>query len=94
MKCFQSGHDICRKSLVTPQKALDLSLYASQDELQAFCQIWGLNGVRELANATQAPLADAVGIIDAAVKMHEPLLQSLKAEYLVRALSWPVSTLL
>lgn len=85
--CFDSGHNICRKSLVTPQKALDLSLYASQDELQAFCQIWGLNGVRELASATQAPLADAVGIIDAAVKMHEPLLQSLKAEYLVRALS-------
>lgn len=73
----------CRKSLVSPEKALDMSLYASQDELQAFCQTWGLNGVRELATATQAALADAVNILDAALKMHEPLLQRLKAEYLV-----------
>ena len=60
-----------------------MSLYASQDELQAFCQIWGLHGVRELATSTQAPLADAINILDAALKMHEPLLQRLKAEYLV-----------
>ena len=73
----------CRKALVSPDKALDMSLYASQDELQAFCQTWGLNGVRELAIATQAPLADAVNILDAALKMHEPLLQRLRAEYLV-----------
>ena len=73
----------CRKALVSPEKALDMSLYASQDELQAFCQTWGLNGVRELATATQAPLADAVNILDAALKMHEPLLQRLRAEYLV-----------
>ena len=68
---------------MSPEKGLDMSLYASQDELQAYCQTWGLHGVRELVTSTQAPLVDAINILDAALKMHEPLLQRLKAEYLV-----------
>ena len=74
----------CRRSFVSPDKPLDIALYASYEELRAVCQTWGLYGVKELASRSAAVLADAISTLDTALRMHEPLLQRLRAEYLVR----------
>lgn len=66
------------------EKPLDIALYASYEELRAFCQIWGLYGVKEMAFRSRGVLTEAVSILDTTLRMHEPLLQRLKAEYLVR----------
>lgn len=50
------------------------------------CQTWGLYGVKELASRSEAVLAEAMSTFDTALRMHEPLLQRLKAEYVVRPL--------
>ena len=73
----------CRGSFVSPDRPLDITLYASYEELQAFCQTWGLYGVKEMASRSAGLLADVMGAVDTALRMHEPLLQRLKAEYLV-----------
>lgn len=80
-------HEHCtclhRQALVSPEKGFDIGLYASLDELQALSQTWGLWGVQELGNSSQETLQEAMSFLDAALKMHEPLLHRLKAEYLV-----------
>ena len=74
----------CRRSFVSPDKPLDIALYASYEELRAVCQTWGLYGVKELASRSAAVLADAISTLDTALRMHEPLLQRLRAECVVR----------
>lgn len=74
----------CRRSFVSPDKPLDIALYASYEELRAVCQTWGLFGVKELASRSAAVLAEAIATLDTALRMHEPLLQRLRAEYVVR----------
>ena len=73
----------CRRSLVSAEKPLDAALYASYEELRAFCQTWGLYGIREMASRSETAVAEAMALVDTALRMHEPLLQRLKAEYLV-----------
>ena len=51
------------------------------------CHTWGLYGVKELASRSEAVLAEALVTLDTALRMHEPLLQRLKAEYLVHLLA-------
>ncbi len=75
---------MCRKSFVSLEKPLDVALYASYEELRALCQTWGLYGVKEMALRSRAVLAEAISTVDATLRMHEPLLQRLKGEYLVR----------
>lgn len=77
----------CRRSFVSPDKPLDAALYASFEELRAVCHTWGLYGVKELASRSEAVLAEAMAILDTALRMHEPLLQRLKTEYLVHLLT-------
>lgn len=50
------------------------------------CHTWGLYGIKELASRSAAVLAEALAVLDTALRMHEPLLQRLKAEYLVHPL--------
>ena len=83
---------ICRRSFVSPDKPLDIALYASFAELRAVCHTWGLYGVKELASRSEAVLAEALATLDTALRMHEPLLQRLKAEYLVHLLAGPYAS--
>ena len=66
---------------------MDVALYASFEELRAICHTWGLYGVKELASRSEAVLAEALATLDTALRMHEPLLQRLKTEYLVHLLA-------
>lgn len=67
------------------ERPLDIALYASYEELRAVCQTWGLFGVQELALRSRSVLAEAFSTLDSIMRMHMPLLQRLKAEYLVCA---------
>ena len=66
------------------EKPLDVALYASYEELQAMCHTWGMYGVREMALRSRTVLAEAFGTLDATLRMHEPILQRLKGEYMVK----------
>jgi hypothetical protein len=68
---------------VSLERPLDIALYASYEELRAVCQTWGLFGVQELALRSRSVLAEAFSTLDSIMRMHMPLLQRLKAEYLV-----------
>ena len=68
---------------MSPDKPLDVALYASCEELCAFCQTWGLYGVKEMASRSKSVLSEAVYTLDVILRMHEPLLQRLKAEHMV-----------
>ncbi len=76
---------ICRRSFVSLERPLDIALYASYEELRAVCQTWGLFGVQELALRSRSVLAEAFSTLDSIIRMHMPLLQRLKAEFLVCA---------
>ncbi|KAL0028311.1 hypothetical protein WJX79_009350 [Trebouxia sp. C0005] len=71
-----------RRSFVSLERPLDIALYASYEELRAVCQTWGLYGVQELALRSRSVLAEAFSTLDSVMRMHMPLLQRLKAEYL------------
>lgn len=70
---------------MSSDKPLDIALYASYEELLALCQTWGLYGVKEMALRSRDVLAEAFTILDSTLRMHVPLLQRLKGEYLVCA---------
>ena len=72
---------------MSPDKPLDVTLYASYEELCAFCHTWGLYGVKEMAARSKDALSEAVYTLNMILGMHEPLLQRLKAEYLVCSVS-------